>query len=1006
MSKAFHTPQQTEIEASQLTRFMRFCEQSTGNTFDSWQSFHNFSVNRFREFWRLFLNWSKVQVSGGLDPICTSDVCEQARFFPNIQLSYVENLLRVDGVHGGELPAVTSWDAKGELVRLSRAQLKMRVARLAAGLLGQGVKPGDRTVAMVNNDADAIVAALAALAVGASVSTAAPDMGAFSITSRFAQLDPQILFCHFVEHHPENPVPVSERIRQVVQGLPTLKKIIVLDDGVVPADLPVGVAHLADLEKNEPLETWPRFGFNHPLFILFSSGTTGKPKCIIHGAGGTLLEHLKEHRLHCNVGVGDKLFFQTSCAWMMWNWQLSALAAGVEIVLNPSPVRAAPDLWNIVAKENVTAFGTSPAYLRMCEESGYVPRKHTSLARLKMLMSTGSVLADNQFDWVRANVGEIPIQSISGGTDIVGCFVLGNPNLPVYRGEAQCKSLAMDVQAARSTRSGSGNEIGELVCRTPFPSRPIGFHSDPAGQRFHEAYFTQNEGVWSHGDLIEIAPRGTTRIHGRIDGVLNVNGIRIGPSEINNLLKNIPGLRETMAVEQPVPDQTNGESRLVLLVVLEAGSVLSGELKRRIRHELATKGSPAHVPELIVEVKSLPVTHSGKTSYSAVRDRISGRFVANAGALRNADCLDDIHKRVTEEDRRRKEGLIASENEIHRPTEEVLTTLWEKILDLRPVNPNDNFFELGGTSLKAIEMLRAVHAETGKELPPSTLFEAPTVAQLAAIVESQSLTHSVIVEFSSSKSGTPVYLVPGLAGDTLELRALAESLCRTRPVRCVRARGLDGNETPHTDVEAMASYYREHIQKDQPNGPYAIVGYSFGGLVAFEMARQLRFAGEEVSFLGLLDTVLHENCLTAWEKLAFRFLRKLQRISYQSSQRMPASQSLLKPLIGMVEKRLKATQSEPVQEPWTSDAMTPQMVEIESLSISAFRAYRPQYVSLPLTFFKASMRGPNYCDPVPLWNQYSGGCLRVIDVSGDHFSMIREPLVEMLARKIERELVA
>ena len=395
--------------------------------------------------------------------------------------------------------------------------------------------------------------------------------------------------------------------------------------------------------------------FNHPLFVLFSSGTTGRPKGIVHGAGGTLLEHVKEHRLHTDLRAGDLLFYQTSLAWMMWNWQLSALASGAGILCYDGAVTSPDALWRIVASERVTVFGTSPAYLQLCEELHYSPAVSLDLTALRAVLSTGSILHDHQYDWVREHVGDLPLQSISGGTDIVGCFVLGNPNLPVERGTIQCRSLGLDVRARPATSTPDCDGIGELVCCNPFPSRPLGFVADPDGARFHDAYFAANPGMWTHGDLTEIDDLGRIRMHGRSDGVLNVNGVRIGPAEIYRVLSEIAEVHEAMAVQQDLPSG----SRVVLFVVLRAPARLDAALVVRLRRELARRASPLHVPKVIVEVDELPRTHSGKLSERAARDAVNDVPVVNAGALANPWSLDGL-RRASCAPSRRPATLVAT----------------------------------------------------------------------------------------------------------------------------------------------------------------------------------------------------------------------------------------------------------------------------------------------------------------------------------------------------------
>ncbi|HEY8502176.1 MAG TPA: AMP-binding protein, partial [Solirubrobacterales bacterium] len=496
----------------------------------------------------------------------------------------------------------------------------------------------DRVVAIAANNSEAIVGALAAATLGATFSSAAPEMGAAAILSRFEQLSPKLLMANLG----------GSELQAVVESLPTLEALVALGEGAAPAGIGLPIHRLADLASappTEPLpEGWERFPFNLPLFVLFTSGTTGAPKCIVHGAGGTLLEHLKEHRLHGDLRPEDTLFFQTSAAWMMWNWQLSALACGARIVVYDGPVAGPGTLWRIVAEEGVTVFGTSPPYLQLCEDSGFSPRREAPARSLRSVLSTGSVLRDWQFDWVAEEVGPVKLQSISGGTDIIGCFALGHPDLPVRRGMLQCRSLGLDVEALATETTPAGTAIGELVCRNPFPSRPLGLLGDEGGSRFHDAYFSQNEGVWTHGDLIEFDADGQARIHGRSDGVMNIQGVRIGPSEIYQALREVPEAEEAMAVEQ----RRDAGARLVLLVVLREGAALDSELTLRIRQTIGRRTTPLHVPELVVAVAEPPVTHSGKRSERAGRDAVEGRAAANERALANPGSLAAIGQAVAE----------------------------------------------------------------------------------------------------------------------------------------------------------------------------------------------------------------------------------------------------------------------------------------------------------------------------------------------------------------------
>jgi acetoacetyl-CoA synthetase len=724
------------VANSQLTVFGQWCEARTGQTLPDHAAMDRFSVQEFRSFWRYFLEWSDLPRDGAVDPVCVGDACETARFFPDLRLNYAECLL----AGHPDQRVLTACHADGSHDRFTRGALRVKVARLATSLQRLGVRRGDHVAAIARNNAEAVIAALATAAIGATFASCAPDMGVPAILARFVPLEPVVLFGSLRAEPWDPGVPVAERVTAAAAGLPGLAAIVALDNGSHPAGEGTLPLHrLADLLRDavgdEDRPGWLRHPFNQPLFTMFSSGTTGAPKCIQHGAGGTLLEHVKEHRLHCDLGPGDKLFFQTSCGWMMWNWQLSALASGVEIVLYDGPLEGPNTFWRIVTEERVTVFGSNPAYLHFCEHAGFSPGRVFDLSALRAVLSTGSILYPHQYDWVREQVkAAMPLQSISGGTDIIGCFVLGNPDLPVHRGEAQCRSLGLDVRALPPPDDPEA-QIGELVCANPFPSRPLGFHGDVDGTRFHATYFAQNPGFWTHGDLIEATPRGGWRLHGRSDGVLNVRGIRIGTAEIYRILGDIEEILEAMAVEQRAEEEPGG-TRMVLLVVLREFLVLDNTLAKHIRSELARCGSPAFVPARIAQVEALPVTFNGKRSEAAARDAVNGRPVRNRDALQNPECLDAIAKHPVlfappaigaSRGLARGHGVITDGDGLRRE----LQAICERALGVSPIAWSDNLLGFGADSLALLNLLLEIEHYTGHPLPLSAFLAAPSIDGLA-----------------------------------------------------------------------------------------------------------------------------------------------------------------------------------------------------------------------------------------------------------------------------------
>jgi acetoacetyl-CoA synthetase len=981
---------------SQLSDFIAFCEAETGESFGDPRAFEAWAVESFREFWRLLLEWADPLRDGEPEPVCTTDECETASFFPNLGLNYAENLLAARSAEEDERVAVIARHGDGSRRELSRRELREQVRQVAGHMRGLGIESGDRVVAIAANTPEAMIGALAAATIGATFSSAAPEMGAAAILSRFEQLTPKLLLAD----------GGYEALGAVVASLPSLQAAIALDDGGTHEDIGIPLHRLPQLLASPPpqplAEGWERFPFNHPLFILFTSGTTGPPKCIVHGAGGTLLEHLKEHRLHGDLGPADVLFFQTSAAWMMWNWQLSALACGSAVVVYDGPIGGPETLWRIVAEEGVTAFGTSPPYLQLCQDSGYSPRQQDPPRALRSVLSTGSVLRDWQYDWVAEEVGPVKLQSISGGTDIVGCFVLGHPDLPVRRGTIQCRSLGLDVQALASDSTPSDSAIGELVCRNPFPSRPLGLLGDEDGSRFHAAYFAANEGVWTHGDLIEFDADGQARIHGRSDGVLNIQGVRIGPSEIYQALREVPEVQEAMAVEQ----SQEGGARLVLLVVLREGAELDTELTLRIRRTIAAQTTALHVPELVVAVEALPVTHSGKRSERAGRDAVEGRAAVNERALANPDSLAQIQRAVAE-----VEAALAARDldslSVDASTVDRVRTIWESVLGIQGVGEGDGFFELGGTSLQAVRVFTQIRDRLGVELPLSVLMEAPTVAELAAAVDDPGKHFDPLVLMRSGSGGPPLFLVHSIWGDVLGMRQVAVAMRSDLPVYGLRARGLQGEE-PQGSVEEMAAGYVEVVRALQPEGPYRIAGHSFGGLLAFEIARLLGEQGQEVDWLGLIDAELSTSAHSPagrWgHRLVLPFhyaLAALRKPGAALRAAIDAVPRLLRRGFSRLHRDAALAESEAT---WMEGASAQhQRLATHFLQLAA--DYRPRPYRGSMTYFLPTVRRFHlFADPLPVWRRVTAGTIEIERVPGPHVGMVSGDSAPVVSAQIDRHL--
>jgi acetoacetyl-CoA synthetase len=624
------TPSPERIAAANLTRFMQFAAHRGHTGAHTYPGLYDWSITQPLAFWDAMWDFAGIRGDKGEQVAIGMDRMPGARFFPDAALNFAENVL----VRDGSDPAIIYRSEAGVSRTLSWCELRDEAAAFAAALRAEGIRAGDRVAAYLPNTPEAIVGVLGAAAVGAVWSSCSPDFGVHGVLDRFGQIEPRILLAADRYGYGGKTFDQRPKIDEAVAQLPTLTRTVVGD-----AEWEAFVAP----HRGAPA-SFARLPFNHPLYILYSSGTTGVPKCIVHGAGGTLIQHLKEHQLHCDVKPGDRVFYFTTLGWMMWNWLVTALASGATLVLyDGSPFY--PDgnaLFTFADESRMTLFGTSAKFIDAVAKAGLHPRETHSLASVKTMTSTGSPLAPESFDFVYEHVKrDIHLASISGGTDIVSCFVGGNPIGPVWRGEIQCRALGMKVEVWDENGRPVVRQKGELVCTMPFPSMPVGFWNDPDGRKYHAAYFERFPGVWTHGDYVELTEHDGIVIFGRSDAVLNPGGVRIGTAEIYRQVEQVPDVLESLVIGQ----QWDGDERIVLFVKLRDGVPLDQALVDRIRTQIRRNTTPRHVPARIVQVAEIPRTKSGKIVELAVRDVVHGRPVKNKEALANPEALDHFTNR-------------------------------------------------------------------------------------------------------------------------------------------------------------------------------------------------------------------------------------------------------------------------------------------------------------------------------------------------------------------------
>ena len=601
--------------------------------------------------------WSEAGVVGepGKRTLIDADKMPGARWFPDARLNFAENLLK--GLSLDESgDAFVFWGEDKIKRRVSNAELFASVSRVAQGLRAVGVQKDDRVAAYTPNTPEAIIGMLATASVGAIWSSASPDFGVQGVVDRFGQIEPKVLFTVDGYWYNGKPQPVLDKLAAIVKRLPSLQRVIVAPYLRETADVPsaiAGVPHaLAWDDFVAPFVPAPiayeRLPFDQPLYILYSSGTTGVPKCIVHGAGATLLQHVKEHRLHSDIKSGDRLFYFTTCGWMMWNWLASGLASGATLLLyDGSPfLREGRILWDLADEERMTHFGTSAKYIDAIKKVALVPRQDYALSYLRAILSTGSPLAPEGFDYIYECVKEdMCLSSISGGTDIVSCFALGCPTRPVWRGELQCRGLGMKVDVYDENGKPVREQKGELVCTAPFPSMPLGFWNDPDGAKYRAAYFERFPGIWCHGDWVELTAHDGVIIYGRSDATLNPGGVRIGTAEIYRQVEQLEEVVESIVIGQDWPPGEVGDVRVVLFVRLRDGVALDQPLIDRIKRQIRTNTTPRHVPAKVVQVSDIPRTKSGKIVELAVRNVVHGEPVKNVEALANPEALEEFRNR-------------------------------------------------------------------------------------------------------------------------------------------------------------------------------------------------------------------------------------------------------------------------------------------------------------------------------------------------------------------------
>ena len=641
------TPSADRIAAANVTAFRLAAERRWGMSLPDYDALYDWSIAAPEQFWVSV--WEGEGTGAGVigergeRVLVDGERMPGAKWFPDARLNFAKNLLRSRDAKD----ALVFWGEDHVLNRMTHGELYRAVAHFVAALREMGVQKGDRVAAYMPNMPETVIAMLAAASIGAVFTSASPDFGVQGVVDRFGQTAPKVLVACDGYFYGGKTIDVLGKLGDIVRQLPSVKHVVVVPYVHAEHDLKdIPHAHMW-AEFIAPFHfvddiAFEQLPFDHPLYIMYSSGTTGVPKCIVHCAGGTLLQHLKEHRLHADVKPGDRLFYFTTCGWMMWNWLVSGLAAGATLLLYDGSPFASDNqiLFDYADAEHMTHFGTSAKFIDAAAKFGLKPRETHSLATVRAMMSTGSPLVPEGFDYVYRDIkADLQLSSISGGTDIISCFVLGSPVLPVWRGEIQCRGLGMAVDVWDDAGRPLRGEKGELVCTKPFPVMPIGFWGDADGAKYHAAYFDRFPNVWCHGDFCEITEHGGLVIHGRSDATLNPGGVRIGTAEIYRQVERLEEVVESLVIGQDWPPQNPNDVRVVLFVKLREGLTLDDTLVARIKQTIRDNTTPRHVPAKVLQVADIPRTKSGKIVELAVRNVVHGRPVKNLEALANPEAL-------------------------------------------------------------------------------------------------------------------------------------------------------------------------------------------------------------------------------------------------------------------------------------------------------------------------------------------------------------------------------